>query len=955
MNVSSLLYLCLIVGTTVTAADWPMWRADAGRTASTTQAVPADLAILWSRDLGPLTPAYRETRLQFDRSHEPVVAGHTLIVGSSRDDSVTAFDTETGSQLWKTFTDGPIRFAPVIVDDRVIFGSDDGIVRCVSLSTGKQIWDRRAVPSNRHVLGNGRLISVWPVRGGPVAKGGRVYLAAGVWPLEGVFVYCLDARTGDVIWLNDRTGYIYGVHPHQAEAFGGVAPQGYLLIDGEDLVVPSSSAYPARFDLATGTLKEFELPSAGRLPGGWFASTPDAKQAQKLKRRGLLFDDAVNNTRHEDKPRKEGLPDIRTSIHTAERDLAFAGPWPDISGTVGSVVVAAEKCFVVTEEGRLYALAPKSAVTQTPKTWNRPTPRAAAGDHDIASLIKTAGTDRGYALIIGSGPEGFIESLADQTHFKITTLIPDSTALTQYRQRMIDIGLYGDRISAFTLESIIHGLPPYFANLILIAPGTETPDKATLASLYSCLRPYGGKIIGPEALLTAAKDAALPQVELTSDSAKHTIITRTGALTGSTNYTGDWSASDDLLVKSPVGILWFDDSLGNFKRAPQPQFIDGVMVTQNKDWMDASTRKGPVDYRLLAPVFSDVYTGRVLDEYEAPALRDQFADADLKTIQPNQYRPPHQKDDWKPGKPNPGTRINPMTLETEPRVFPKSYGCDGGFDYGSIYTMRSGTAAFYDKRVESGTIHISGPRSGCTNSIVPANGVLNVPYFFEGCTCSYPLPMAVSLVSLPETFEQWTAWGETPASSLSGKIQRLGINFGAPGDRKTEDGTLWLDYPSVGGPSPEIDVQIDPPDAKTYYHHSVWIEGGEGWPWVAASGIEGASTIKVSGLKQGSYTVRLHFAEPKASATRALRLTLQKQVVVDHFNILTEAGGPLRALTKTFKNISSADGTLTVGLEATKGQTLICGIEISHEGLPIPRPQTPAVVPSRIRQEISAD
>ena len=57
--------------------------------------------------------------------------------------------------------------------------------------------------------------------------------------------------------------------------------------------------------------------------------------------------------------------------------------------------------------------------------------------------------------------------------------------------------------------------------------------------------------------------------------------------------------------------------------------------------------------------------------------------------------------------------------------------------------MRSGTAAFYDKRLESGTIHISGPRSGCTNSIVPANGVLNVPYFYEGCTCSYPLPMAL--------------------------------------------------------------------------------------------------------------------------------------------------------------------------------------------------------------------
>jgi outer membrane protein assembly factor BamB len=52
------------------------------------------------------------------------------------------------------------------------------------------------VPSERKLLGNGRLISTWPVRGGPVVADGRVYFAAGVWPFEGVFVYALDAETG---------------------------------------------------------------------------------------------------------------------------------------------------------------------------------------------------------------------------------------------------------------------------------------------------------------------------------------------------------------------------------------------------------------------------------------------------------------------------------------------------------------------------------------------------------------------------------------------------------------------------------------------------------------------------------------------------------------------------------------------------------------------------------------
>ena len=161
-------------------------------------------------------------------------------------------------------------------------------------TTGKLLWKFRGVPSTRKVLGNGRMISLWPVRGGPVAKDGKVWFAAGVWPMEGVFVHCLDANTGKSIWINDRCGFIYGTQPHNAKATGGLAPQGYLLLDGDDLIVPSSVAFPARFDAATGKLKEFELPSQGRLPGGWFASTASEKEKQRLQRRGLLFDSEVN-------------------------------------------------------------------------------------------------------------------------------------------------------------------------------------------------------------------------------------------------------------------------------------------------------------------------------------------------------------------------------------------------------------------------------------------------------------------------------------------------------------------------------------------------------------------------------------------------------------------------------------------------------------------------------------
>ncbi len=911
-------------------ADWPMWRNDTGRTADSAETLAENLSLRWSHQLPPLTPAYRDNRLQFDAGYEPIVLGKRMFVGSSLDDSVTAFDTETGGQLWKFFTNGPVRFAPVGGDGRIIFGSDDGCLYCVSAAEGSLVWKKRAVPSERKVVGNGRLISVWPIRGGAVLKGDRVYFAAGVWPLEGTFVFCVDAATGETIWRNDRSSYRYGVHPHNAKAFGGLAPQGYLLIDDESghLIVPSSQAYPAEFDLETGELMAFELPAPGRLPGGWFASTPSELERQKLKRRGLLFDNAVNHRVHEDKPHFKGVEGIRSKITVAGHEMKFSDGYPGVTDPIHSMLVADGKLFVVTDKGRLSCFG-----TESTEPIKHPAEKVSRAEALEPGLFTNLDQKHGYALLLGSGDHsGLIKSLLSETEFRVIAVDSRSERVRSLRDERWINAKTSERLAVIEDDPTGIVLPPYFAGLIVLNDSIALKPSG-LKRVYESLRPFGGKLMARSGKQLPA-EVELEGARRSKTESGWTIITREGALPGSANYGGNWDESRDERVRGPLGVLWFDDSLSHFKRSPQPKFIDGVMISTPKDWTDETTRGGKIDYRLLAPVFSDVYTGRILTEKEAPKLRYSFSEVDLKTVQPSQYRPPGQKDDWKPEAPQAGERTNPMTLETEPRVFPKSYGCDGGVDYGLFYTMRSGTPAFYDKQIESGTINISGPRSGCTNSIIPANGLLNLPYFYDGCTCSYPLPMAVALVSMPPEFEQWASWGKVPAEQTRGKIQVLGINFGAPGDRVTGDGTMWLDEPGMGGPSPEIDLMTDPPLAnlETFYRHSLFLEGGEGWPWVAGSGVRGIRSATLGGIKPGSYRVRLVFCEPgERDGSSVFAIEVNGKQVASALDVVREAGGVRKGHVLEVASVGVGDdGNLRIDLRPKAGETVLSGIELQR-------------------------
>ena len=198
----------------------------------------------------------QELRLGYDASYEPVVLGHTMFVPSMVNDSVTALDTETGAERWQFITGGPVRFAPVASEGKVYFVSDDGYLYCLNADDGSLRWKFRGLPEDRRdrwVLGHGRLVSLWPARGGPVLADGVVYFAAGIWPTEGVFVHAVDAESGKAVWSNtdsDRIPKSNFDHGQGQEA--GLTPQGYLAIVGDRLIVPCGTQLPAFLDLKTG-------------------------------------------------------------------------------------------------------------------------------------------------------------------------------------------------------------------------------------------------------------------------------------------------------------------------------------------------------------------------------------------------------------------------------------------------------------------------------------------------------------------------------------------------------------------------------------------------------------------------------------------------------------------------------------------------------------------------------
>ncbi|MCX6911041.1 MAG: PQQ-binding-like beta-propeller repeat protein [Verrucomicrobia bacterium] len=264
-----------MAGAMLVEAAWPAYRHDAQRSGVSADEIKLPLTEAWMHRSAAPNPAWPELPAKqdvfrrvaslgptttYDRAFQVATANGAIYYGSSADDTVRCLDASDGRVRWTFTTDGPVRLAPVVVEGRVFVGSDDGCVYCLRADDGRVVWKYRGGPEDRRLPGNGRMMSLWPVRCGVVVDDGVVYFCAGLFPSQGNYLCAVSAKDGKELWKQPID----------------IVSQGYLLASSSHLYVPTGRTAPMVFDRHTGKPLA-PLPGAGanRLAGGCFAVLVD--------------------------------------------------------------------------------------------------------------------------------------------------------------------------------------------------------------------------------------------------------------------------------------------------------------------------------------------------------------------------------------------------------------------------------------------------------------------------------------------------------------------------------------------------------------------------------------------------------------------------------------------------------------------------------------------------------
>ncbi|MHC4511924.1 MAG: outer membrane protein assembly factor BamB family protein, partial [Planctomycetota bacterium] len=563
-----------------------------------------------------------------DLAFEPVVSRGLVFFGSSSDCTVYALEAETGRKKWTYATDGPVRFAPAVWQDRLFVVSDDGYLYCLAAGDGKLLWKKGGGPDPDMVLGNDRLISRWPARGGPVIRGG--------------------------------VGHLVLDQPHGGNrARSGVSIQGYLAIAGNSLVVPTGRAGPAVFEGESGQFRYFHLMKLG---AGWgrrkgagpfvtfidenlFIVEDDVFQASdgRFLARGLpvsstavLPEMLVFTRGHEirairksslwiEEKDPNGLPVRKLSLDDIAWSIACSDPvgasvvratasneapdWPDatqlanpplvvagrtivaatlngkivtadtesrtvvttteLDGLALGLAVAERALYVGTDKGTIYCFVPAEGdeAGRPDDRRVRPEPYRIKRPYRrmAREIIKEADLREGYCVDLACGDGALAHALAGASQLRIIAIDQDPRRVALARKKLSEAGLYGTRVTVLQRDPSATGLPSRFAQLVVSGRSvTEGRRAAPAEEIRRLLHPYGG----------VGRTVGRPPAGA-------------GEWTHQYADAANTLCSADDLARSPLKMRWFTDfgirMPSRHGRGPAPLSKNGVMIIEALD------------------------------------------------------------------------------------------------------------------------------------------------------------------------------------------------------------------------------------------------------------------------------------------------------------------------------------------------------------------------------------
>ncbi len=488
--------------------------------------------------------------LNYDNAHHIAANENRVYYASSTDDSVHCIDATNGSEVWIFSSEGPMRLAPTLANDKLYASSDDGHAYCLNASTGKLIWKYSAIEEGRRLPGNGRMMSICPVRGGIAVDNGTLYFAAGLFPKEGVYLVALNAESGEEIWKTKTE----------------ISPQGYLLLSEKHIFVPTgrtpfrvynreNGEYLQALGIGNSWGKNLKGGSFGILDNDQIVTGPSEDGSLHFFNLTDLKKEAINLTgRFFKKKRKEKIFRLKgkqtsltndtifllneTNLRALSRTPLINSPetvkweieledancmllsknhivvganqqisihrindgkqeWSKtIEGEIASLAMVKGKIYASTTDGNIHSfnnqpLGQKSPIITAKDIANHSNGKPSKRNQKI---IDELGKQKGYALILGIEDGSLALELAEKTLMNIICVEQDKAKIVALKKTLHSKGLYGARISVHNITENKLPYPQHFANFVSSELNNPNDIPWSIDEIKRVTRPSGGVI-----------------------------------------------------------------------------------------------------------------------------------------------------------------------------------------------------------------------------------------------------------------------------------------------------------------------------------------------------------------------------------------------------------------------------------------------------------------------------